>query len=305
MSALLPWFEGTSTVWMTTALLLVAANASSSSTPVTATVSTPAVAGDAKVAGSTNFAVYSNSRGHDAREVAARCELWRERLQGFWCGGSKTWEWTPRCQIVIHATKNDYLTVVGAGAAQTLGTSSIEFTGSRVKVRRIDLLGGTDKALSALAHEMTHVLFADLFQGRQPPRWVDEGVAILADDAAKQQLHQRDLHLGMERRCAFRCAELLTLDDYPSPERIPAFYGQSASLVAFLARRDDPARFVTFVERAMKQGYDRALRDVYHIDGLAQMETLWHASHRTTSAFDGMQLTLDTRAAVATPVSAE
>jgi hypothetical protein len=289
---------------MTTVLLLVAADASTADSPVTVSPP-PAVAGDAKVAGSTNFAVFSSSGGHDACEVAALCERWRERLHGFWCGGTEPWQWTPRCVIVVHATKQEYLAAVGAGAAQTLGTSSIRFNGSRVKSRRIDLLGEPGEELSALAHEMTHVLFADLFEGRQPPRWVDEGVAILADDAAKQELHQRDLIRGLERRCAFRCAELITLVDYPGPERIPAFYGQSASLVSFLARRDDPATFVRFVQRSMQQGYDRALREVYHIDGLAEMETLWYASHSAGSALNGMQLTLDTRTVTAKPVLAE
>lgn len=278
---------------MTTALLLVVAGATSSTPRADAASPAPAVAGDARVAGSTNFAVFSNCSAHDARDVAVHCERWRERLHSFWCGSSKTSAWEPRCRIVIHATRRDYLAAVGTGAVQTLGTCSIEFSGARVTLRRIDLLGQTGEPLSALAHEMTHVIFADLFKGRQPPRWIDEGVAILADDETKQQLHQRDLIVSLERRSAFRCAELLTLDDYPSRERIPAFYGQSASLVSFLARRDDPSRFVTFVQRAMEHGYDKALRDVYHINGLAEMETLWHASHRAGSAYNGMQLTLD------------
>lgn len=289
---------------MTTALLLLAANNSTSALPSAASACPPAVAGDARVAGSTNFAVFSNSASHDARDIARECELWRARLHDFWCGGVKPWKWKPRCQIIIHGDKRDYLAAAGAGADQTLGTSSIEFAGSRVKVRRIDLFGQPGLPLSALAHEMTHVLFADLL-GRQPPRWVDEGVAILADDAAKQQLHQRDLIHSLECRNAFRCAELLTLEDYPGRDRIPAFYGQSASLVSFLARRDNPKRFVTFVQRAMEQGYDKALRDVYHIDGLAQMETLWHASHRAGSAFNGMQVTLDVSEVSATTIGAE
>lgn len=278
---------------MTTVLLLVVANASTSAPPATADSLAAAVAGDAQVAGSTNFAVFSRTSEHDARVVAADCERWRGRLHDFWCGSAKRWQWTPRCVIVIHSSKKEYLAAVGAGASQTLGTSSIEFEGARVKHRRIDLLSETGRPLSALAHEMTHVLFADLFQGRQPPRWVDEGVAILADDATKQQLHLRDLLAGLERQYAFRCAELVTLNDYPPRHRIPAFYGQSVSLVSFLARRDDPSKFVTFVQRSMEHGYDQALRDVYRIDGLAQLEALWQANCASASAYHGMQVTLD------------
>lgn len=292
-------------MWMTTALLLLAAHPTHH-VAASSAVRNPAatVAGDARVAGSANFAVFCNSPSLDAREVAAQCEQWRMRLHDFWCGSGATTTWTPRCQIIVHPSKADYLAAVGPGAAQTLGTCSIEFSGRRVKLRRIDLLAQPGKPLSALAHEMTHVLFADLFDGRQPPRWVDEGGAILADAEDKQLLHQRDLRLGFERRHAFRCAELVALEDYPSRERVPTFYGQSASLVTFLAQREDPAKFVTFVQRAMNHGYDRALRDVYGIQGVGELEALWMASN-TTARLPAVQVTLHEPPADLGPQGAE
>ena len=33
----------------------------------------------------------------------------------------------------------------------------------------------------SLGHELTHVLLADLFPNQTLPRWLDEGIAILAD----------------------------------------------------------------------------------------------------------------------------
>ena len=47
---------------------------------------------------------------------------------------------------------------------------------------------------------MTHVVLADLLNGRQPPRWADEGMAILADTRDKQLLHERDLTAAVAGR---------------------------------------------------------------------------------------------------------
>jgi len=140
--------------------------------------------------------------------------------------------------------------------------------------------------------------FTDI-DGRQPPRWADEGMAILADTHAKQMLHERDLTQGIASRAAFRVAELLTFESYPQPSRIPAFYGQSASLTACLAKRDDPSRFVEFLRRSLDDGYDKALRDIYHLDNVAQLEQLWHEQRLTLSTanagsgYHGVRLALD------------
>ena len=140
---------------------------------------------------------------------------------------------------------------------------------------------------------MTHVVLADWLDGRQPPRWADEGMAILADSHEKQMLHERDLSHGFAQGTAFRVTELLTIDGYPTAQRIPAFYGQSASLTACLALRDDPARFVEFLRRSLDSGYDQALRDIYHIDNVAELERHWYAQRLAwKSGYHGVQLVL-------------
>ena len=89
-------------------------------------------------------------------------------------------------------------------------------------------------------------------------------------------------------------ADLLTLDAYPHPSRIPAFYGQSASITAFLAQRDNPARFLEFLRQAQLGGYDEALRAVYGIANLGELERLWYAERRTWhDGYHGVALALD------------
>lgn len=252
------------------------------------------VSGTATIASSANFEVKGTSATQDARQVATLCERWRGKLQTYWLQAAQD-DWTPRCQVVVHPTKQSYLAAVGRGGESTRGSSWIEFKEKQVSKRRIDLLGVGDLGLTALAHEMTHVIFADLFQGRQPPRWADEGAAMLADTHEKQQLHQRDLEQAVTARIEFRVGELFALEQYPQQHRVPGFYGQSVSLAAFLARRDDPSKFVKFIERVLDHGHDRGLQDVYGIAGIASLESEWRAHRHGARGFHGVRLTLDDR----------
>lgn len=260
----------------------------------TADGTAPAVTGTATRASSANFEVIGASATQDARQVATLCERWRQKLQTYWLQSPQE-SWSPQCKVVVHATKQSYLAAVGRGGESTRGSSWIEFKAKQVAKRQIDLLGVSDLGLTALAHEMTHVIFADLFEGRQPPRWADEGAAMLADTLEKQQLHQRDLENAVAGRIEFRVGELFALEQYPQPHRVPGFYGQSVSLAAFLARRDDPAKFVKFIERVLDHGHDRALQDVYGIAGAATLETEWRVHRHGARGFHGVRLTLDDR----------
>jgi hypothetical protein len=119
-------------------------------------------------------------------------------------------------------------------------------------------------------------------------------MAILADSHEKQMLHERDLTNGLAARGAFRLHELLTLDAYPHPSRIPTFYGQCASVTACLAKRDDPAKFVEFLRRSLDFGYDRALREVYHLGNVAQLERHWQEQRLGWNrGYHGVRLALD------------
>ena len=116
---------------------------------------------------------------------------------------------------------------------------------------------------------------------------------MLGDSQEKQKLHQQDLEAAFGQGWHFRAADLMTMQGYPQPHRLGAFYGQSASLTSYLAHRDQPAKFVTFLQGSLEKGYDQALRDVYAIDGVAELERLWSADRRAAIAFHGMRLTLD------------
>lgn len=268
--------------------------------PVSSVASSP-VEGTARQAESANFVVRSFHPAQDARQVAQHCERWRAKLQQYWCG-EQAGSWTPKCEVAVHSGLPSYVAAAGSGVAQSYGSSLIRFGAEKKVARRlIDFRGDSPLGLAAVPHEMTHVILADLLDGRQPPRWADEGMAILADTQEKHRLHERDLVTGLASGAAFRIAELVTLESYPPPSRVAAFYGQSASVTALLAKRDDPAKFVEFLRRAQHQGYDQSLREVYHLRGIAQLEELWRAERLAwKSGYHGVRLALDSDAAMVT-----
>ena len=155
------------------------------------------------VASSSNFIIRSHPGGPPASELLKTCQQLREQLQATWLGDISSAQWRPRCEVVVHGSRASYQQAVGRSAGQSYGSSLIKFESRQVVTRRIDLLPGADGRVSALAHELTHVVLADRFRGRQPPRWVDEGIATLADAPEKRRLHRRDCQYALHSGTAF------------------------------------------------------------------------------------------------------
>ena len=223
---------------------------------------------------SANFTVESFAGGPSPDRVAVLCESQRNELGRGWCDGELT-AWNPRCEIVVHATLTKYIQAVGQNGSQTLGSSLIQVNEGRTISRRIDLLVDAAGDLSALPHELTHVVMSERFAGQQPPHWFDEGAAMLADTLHKQSLHERDCRDAMRTGSAMPIAELLYLEQFTSANQMPAFYGQSASLTRFLCQKDDITKVARFACDATKVGYQQALVTHYKIESIEELERQW------------------------------
>jgi hypothetical protein len=148
--------------------------------------------------------------------------------------------------------------------------------GLKITARRLDLVGGrSDYLAAALPHELTHIVLKDKFVDTALPRWADEGTAILADTKEKQERHRADLSRGMTTGKSFSASELLILEDYPKPEQFGVFYGQSASLTEYLVSQKGPSTFLTFIEKANSVGYDSALKTLYNIQSVGELDRRW------------------------------
>ncbi|HWB13546.1 MAG TPA: hypothetical protein VG826_30255 [Pirellulales bacterium] len=234
------------------------------------------VSGGWNVLETENFRFCSRGRLELSDALLESTEQMRASLADMWLGEERPQDaWQPKCDIILHSTSRDYLRAV-PGGDQTVGSSLINTDKGRVVGRRIDIRADRSGWLrAALGHEMTHVVLADRFSDGALPAWADEGMAVLADPNAKQDAHSRDLHVARSRRSTFRLVELFALNGYPSPERQAAFYGQSASLVRFLVARGTPAQFVDFMRAAGRNGYEVAVREVYGMQGVRDLEHRW------------------------------
>lgn len=124
---------------------------------------------------------------------------------------------------------------------------------------------------------MSHVVLADAAVGHRLPRWADEGIAMLADPEDKREGHRRDLISALDCGAALRLPALLTMDGYPTPQQTAIFYGQSLSLIEFLIERQGPLALQHFLQRAAKEGYQKALDETYGIRDTHELERLWLA----------------------------
>lgn len=228
-----------------------------------------------------HFLIRSHGTAAEVQRLGERCEKLLAELNAKWFDEAASAEgWTPRCELIVHGNIASYLREV-PGGERTVGSSWIETQQGRVVARRIDVRGDQiDWFEGAMPHELMHVLLADRFVERPMPRWAEEGLALLADTRHKQELHDLDFRRAAAAQKHFRLVELLTAAEYPASARRPTFYGQSASLVRYLASRGRPAAFVTFIERAGSEGYDAALRATYDIHGTAALEAEWLRSVR-------------------------
>jgi hypothetical protein len=222
------------------------------------------------------FTIHSWSSAVDAAELSRHADAMHAALANTWLGKDESSDWSPRCEVVVHASRATYQRAVGSGAASTLGSTLIRYSGGKIAQRRIDLLADRpERPFETLSHELVHVIFAERFPNGLPPRWAEEGAALLADTSAKRSAHQRDFRHALSGGTAFSVDELIRMHDYPPPTRFAAFYGQSLVLVEFLTQLGEPGDFVRFVDRSLADGQETALREVYGIATMRHLESLW------------------------------
>lgn len=230
-----------------------------------------------------NFDVYGTSSTR-AEAIVRHAEQVRQRAFEMLLGASAPSSWTVRCEIHLHATEESFAEVVGGPPDGARGATAIEFAGPDVCLRRIDLMDDDPAAMpDALAHELVHVILADHFTAAPPPRWADEGLAVLFDDAAKQAGHARDFAAARRAGMTWSASHLLAMDDYPrEPHRQRVFYGQSAALVRWLIDQRDAATLLTFLDDAAAIGEGPALERHYGFSTVAALERAWLAQPADT-----------------------
>lgn len=223
-----------------------------------------------------NFDVHGTSSTR-AEAIVRYAEQVRERAFETLLGASAPSPWTVRCEIHLHATEESFAEAVGGPPDGARGATAIEFAEAGICVRRIDLMDDDPAAVpDALAHELVHVILADHFTTAPPPRWADEGLAVLFDDEAKQAGHARDFAAARRAGMTWSASHLLAMEEYPrEPHRQRVFYGQSAALVRWLIDQRGAATLLSFLDDAAAIGEGAALERHYGFSTVAALERAW------------------------------
>jgi hypothetical protein len=211
-----------------------------------------------------------------AETVARAAENSRSEIFERW-SGPPAGAWELKCEIVIHPTAEAYARATSRPPAST-GTANVRLTNGRASERRIDLRADdATMVANALPRELTHIVLADLFPDKPPPKWAEEGMAVLAGTAEEASRYTNTL-----RRCAregewLGLAQLMDLKDYPA-EKITGFYCESVSLTQYLIRAHGEKNFTIFLRDCQRYGTIQSLKRQYGIDSPQALESIWKRS---------------------------
>ena len=232
-----------------------------------------------QVVETSNFRVHATDDSL-AGQIADIAECTRIELYRTWYGGLPQSNWTPKCDIYVHNSAEQYARVTRQGSASP-GHSQTGIERGRIASRRVDLRrDGTDVLYAVLPHEITHVVIADRFTAKPMPRWADEGMAVLTEPLEKKRAHLRNLGDYMKRGHVYSASQLMTMADYPSGANWPMFYAESVCMVEFLVERGGAEKFIEFMEQSVRGGYESALNRVYGLAGFEELDRTWN-THRT------------------------
>jgi tetratricopeptide (TPR) repeat protein len=225
------------------------------------------------IAETTNCRIFHNQSRELAEKAAQVVEATRVSVGTKWLGDAGP-DWTPRCDVYLHTTAQDYARETGM-KTDSPAHSTFRSENGRLVSRRIDLHCDDPRMLSTwLPHEATHVALAGRL-GAALPRWADEGMAMLSEPRATIEPHLRNLAQYAQDNTLLGLREIVQMADWPNPRFISAFYAQSVSLVEFLTREKGPQTFTAFVKDGQAQGYEAALRKHYGMQGFDDLEQRW------------------------------
>jgi hypothetical protein len=208
----------------------------------------------------TNFVVQAETP-EIAKLVAESAESRRKDLAKLWLDKEFP-AWCSPCRIRV---------CVNMG--RIAGCSDVSFSHGKVRSQQVDIQGPLDRILKGpLPHELTHVLFAHHF-GTQPPKWADEGGAILSEDEYQGERQRKILRKFLIDEKCFSLRRLFAMQEYPA--NVPCFYAQAHSVCRFLVDGKGHKVFLAFMKAGMERGWDAAAVDHCGYKNVEQLERAW------------------------------
>lgn len=220
-----------------------------------------------------SFRIRHTGQAALAEKLGEIAEAKRAEIFSRW-SGPPAGSWKPKCDIVLHPN-GESLAKATQQPPQATGHALVNLEEGVAQSRRIDLRADDPGVLdNALPRELTHVILADLFPTKAPPRWAIEGMAVLATTDAEQ-----DRYLRTAKRCR-EAGELLPLPRLmqakePPREGVTGFFAGSVSLVEFLVQWKGEKAFTSFLRDCQRYGIPSAMKRQYGVDDAHELEETW------------------------------
>lgn len=210
-----------------------------------------------------------------AERLASTAETQRQAIFERWSGPpAGPWD-QPKCELVLHPSAECFARMTQRPAAAT-GHAIVKLNGGRARERRIDVRADDPLLLTnALPRELTHVILADLFPSTPPPKWAQEGMAVLAGDPDEVSRFIRTLPRCYREGQLFPVGTLMELKEFPEANRITGFYCESVALVDYLVKLKGERTFTVFLRDCQRYGISSALKRTYGLDSPQALELAW------------------------------
>ena len=221
-----------------------------------------------------NFTIKFGGDPAFSAKVAVAAEKLRGAIFERW-SGPPGGAWLPRCEIAIHTNAEEYARATMQSAERT-GHASVKLAEGKVLERRIDLRADDETLLAnALPRELTHVVLADLFPFTPPPKWAEEGMAVLAGSPDEVNRYSRTMTKCARDGKLFTVAALLEMKEYPAAEKITGFHCGSVSLVEYLVKLKGEKHFTTFLRDCQRYGSASGLKRQYGFETPKVLQDAW------------------------------
>ncbi|MCZ2342510.1 MAG: hypothetical protein LC104_12065 [Bacteroidales bacterium] len=208
-----------------------------------------------------------------AEAIAKAAEVKRNEIFSRWSGPAGG-AWSPKCTITLHKTAANFAAETQQHPSAT-GRAMVHLSAGRVSQRRMALRADDPTVLEdALPRELSHIVLADLFPTKAPPRWAIEGMAVLATSAVEVDRYLRTLPRCRESGEWIPLETLLTLP-VPPADKVTGYYVGSVSLVEFLVRWKGDKAFTTFLRDSHRYGLESAMKRQYGVADAKQLEATW------------------------------
>ena len=224
---------------------------------------------------SPNFRVMYKQDKKSAESLVQNAESLRTANYEKWFGPAGQ-NWSPLCEIWIHATAADYAKETGKPETAP-GHSTIGMRQGQVHSRRIDLhKEDATFELVSLPREIAYIVLNDLFPDQPLPRWANTGMMILAEPASEITRFKRALLTMHQQHQLFSVSELLKYHEFPQQqERITSFYVTSVSFVDFLVHLKGSRAFALYLREAPRRGFEECLKRHYGFKNVNEIHERW------------------------------